>query len=94
MRTNRLHEIACQTVASRRVNVQNTQTWIKPQCGSSEPSFGLKDGINVIQDGIRWVRSQSGRSRKRRNACSETKPMIGNSGEIILWKIYWQRTPC
>jgi hypothetical protein len=39
LRTHRFHEITSKAVASRRINVQDTEPWVKPEGGGSEAAF-------------------------------------------------------
>src|SRR4051794_36520018 len=63
-------------------------TWIKPQGNSGQPSFGFKQGIEIIQNRIRGVCSEPRGPSQRRLTSAEAFPMIGNPANIPLRKPY------
>jgi hypothetical protein len=58
MWASRFHQIAGETISGLRVNVQDTQAGIEPECSGSEPSFRFKHGVQIIQDCVRRIRGQ------------------------------------
>src|ERR1700731_625076 len=50
-----LHEIAGKTIASGCVYMENAKPGVKTQSGSSQPGFGFKHGIKIVEHGIRRV---------------------------------------
>jgi hypothetical protein len=55
LRANHLHEIAGETIAIGGVYVEHANTRIKPQRGGSQPGFGFKHGVKIVEHRIRRV---------------------------------------
>src|SRR2546426_1148956 len=93
LRANWFHEVQGQAVTSRCVNMKHAKTGIKPESGSRKSSFGLKQGVEVIQDRVDGIDGEPRRSRQRRYASAEAAPMIGHTAKIVSWEIDRERAP-
>jgi hypothetical protein len=80
---NWFEKVQRQTVAIGSVKVENSKTRIETKGGSREPSFGLQDGMEVIQDRVRRFDGKSRGAGQRRDAGSETAPTIGHSATLF-----------
>lgn len=58
LRADRLHKVACKTVARGCINVQNAETRIETECCSGKASLRLKHGVKVIKNCIRRICSE------------------------------------
>src|SRR5713226_4179152 len=87
LRADWFHEVKSQAVTSRCVNMEHSQTGIKPERGSCKSSFRLKQGIEVIQDRVDGIGGQPRRSGQRRYASAEAAPMVGHPAKIVPWEI-------
>jgi hypothetical protein len=72
---DRLHEIERQRVTSVGVHVEHAQPRIKPDCQARQASLGLKQGVQIVEDRIRWVRRKARIAGDRRGTGPERSPV-------------------
>jgi hypothetical protein len=53
--THNLHEIAGKAIASRCVDVENTNAGVETKGGSREPGLGFQHGVKIVEDRVRRV---------------------------------------